>query len=95
MGAWGTGGRGGSTRAHRTWRLKVLNRDNWTCQQCGRPANEADHILPYHLRPDLEHDPDNGQALCHQHHLDKTLQEATQARTLKQRQRPPRQHPGA
>lgn len=95
MGGWVTGGRAGSTRAHRAWRKKVLDRDNWTCRQCGKPANEADHIHPVWSHPHLEHDTNNGQALCHQHHLDKTLQEAAQARAQRTRKRPTPRHPGA
>lgn len=37
--------------AWRAVRLAVLNRDNWTCQHCGKPGLEgddatADHIIP-------------------------------------------------
>jgi 5-methylcytosine-specific restriction endonuclease McrA len=27
-------------------RLRVLNRDAWTCGYCGQEANEVDHIIP-------------------------------------------------
>jgi len=27
-------------------RLKVLNRDAWTCNYCGESANEVDHVYP-------------------------------------------------
>ena len=27
-------------------RLKVLNRDAWTCTYCGESANEVDHVYP-------------------------------------------------
>jgi 5-methylcytosine-specific restriction endonuclease McrA len=27
-------------------RLAVLERDNYTCMHCGRPATEADHVIP-------------------------------------------------
>lgn len=27
-------------------RLKVLERDTWTCRYCSRPANHVDHVLP-------------------------------------------------
>jgi 5-methylcytosine-specific restriction endonuclease McrA len=95
MPAWGRGeGRTGSG-AHKKWRKKVLDRDGWECVQCGNPTNQADHILPWSTHPHLEFDVSNGQALCHQHHMEKTLQEAARARALKTRHRPPRQHPGA
>ncbi len=27
-------------------RLKILERDNWTCVYCGEPANHVDHVIP-------------------------------------------------
>lgn len=27
-------------------RLAVLDRDNWTCTYCGRPADQCDHVVP-------------------------------------------------
>jgi 5-methylcytosine-specific restriction endonuclease McrA len=36
----------GSTHAWRTLRVRVLARDRWTCQECGAPASDVDHVLP-------------------------------------------------
>lgn len=38
--------RGGSTRAWRRVRSRVLQRDGHRCQQCGGPATEVDHLIP-------------------------------------------------
>ena len=37
--------RGGSTRAWRKVRARVLARDRYRCQLCGAPASEVDHIV--------------------------------------------------
>ncbi|MDX6436767.1 MAG: 5-methylcytosine-specific restriction enzyme [Gaiellaceae bacterium] len=37
---------GGSTRAWRRLRARVLVRDDYRCQHCGKPATHADHVLP-------------------------------------------------
>lgn len=57
------------TSAHRKWRLLVMQRDNWLCQECLRqsritPATEAHHKIPLEERPDLALDVDNGEGLC-------------------------------
>lgn len=54
---------------HRNWRLLVMQRDNWLCQECLRqgritPATEAHHIIPLEERPDLALDVSNGEGLC-------------------------------
>ena len=38
--------RGGSTRAWRELRLKILARDANTCAYCGAEAKHVDHIIP-------------------------------------------------
>jgi 5-methylcytosine-specific restriction endonuclease McrA len=45
-------------------RLKVLERDAWTCRYCGRPANTVDHVVPLSDRPDLALEPSNLVAAC-------------------------------
>lgn len=60
-------------RTSGAWRREVLNRDNHTCRNCGRPASEADHIVPRADAPHLANDPDNGQALCKTCHAQKTI----------------------
>jgi len=55
------------------WRLAVWKRDNFTCQNCGKTANElkkegikicADHIKPYCNYPKLRYKISNGRTLC-------------------------------
>ena len=38
--------RGGSTWRWRKLRRRVLERDHWRCQLCGRRATHAGHIVP-------------------------------------------------
>lgn len=64
----------------RGWQLtkireRVLLRDEYTCQQCGRssPDLEVDHIIPLHLGG-AESD-ENRQSLCHECHEKKSEQE--------------------
>ena len=49
-----------------TWRRYVFARDDYSCQICGLRGGRlnADHIIPYALRPDLALDIDNGRTLC-------------------------------
>jgi 5-methylcytosine-specific restriction endonuclease McrA len=59
---------GGSTRAWRTVRARVLARDRGRCVVCGAPAEDVDHILP---REDGgSDDPRNLRSLCAAHHAD-------------------------
>jgi 5-methylcytosine-specific restriction endonuclease McrA len=45
-------------------RLRVLDRDHWTCHYCGQPANTVDHLEPLSDRPDLAHHMGNLVAAC-------------------------------
>ena len=48
----------------------ALNRDGWICRQCGKPANEVDHIID---RAIVKCDAmDNLQSLCKSCHSRKT-----------------------
>ena len=38
--------RKGSTRAWRTLRQQILQRDGFRCRYCGAPAAHVDHIVP-------------------------------------------------
>lgn len=60
---------GGSTRAWRRLRARVLARDGHRCQRCGKPATHADHILPK-AAGGTDHI-DNLEALCAQCNLAK------------------------
>jgi len=60
-----------------TWeevRRKVLERDNYTCVICGKPAEEVDHIVPVSLGGAL-FDMDNLQSLCKECHKKKTKED--------------------
>ena len=46
------------------WRKIVLDRDKYTCQICGQPANIADHILARRVHQELVLEIDNGRGLC-------------------------------
>lgn len=49
--------RGG--RRWRNLRAAILTTSD-ICAECGQPgADQVDHIIPVHLRPDLEYDPAN------------------------------------
>src|SRR3990167_3750748 len=56
------------------WRIKVFERDLYTCQSCGQVGGylQADHIKPFILYPDLRLELSNGQTLCIECHRLKT-----------------------
>ena len=53
------------------WKKKVKERDNYTCQICGKKIQgkncHAHHILPRQIKG-MRWDIDNGITLCYQHH---------------------------
>jgi len=51
---------------YRIWRNKVLERDHYTCQDCGSFGGPLDvhHIVPFAEDVNGRFDPDNGIALC-------------------------------
>jgi len=58
------------------WRKKVFERDNWTCQKCGRRTKigiritlHPHHIKPLAKYPRLVYKVDNGITLCKECHL--------------------------
>ena len=77
-------------------RMRVLRRDHYQCQatdslgvKCGRPANQADHIIPGD-----DHSYENLQALCAWHHARKSSAEGAAARRPRPtRRREPEPHP--
>lgn len=48
------------------WRKAVFERDNHTCQMCGKRGGNmhADHIKPFALNPGLRFELSNGRTLC-------------------------------
>ena len=61
------------TLEYRKWRLKVYERDRWTCQDCGKHCGEKD-IVAHHRQsfeeyPELRYEVDNGITLCRKCHL--------------------------
>lgn len=51
---------------YKTWRRHVFNRDNYTCQACGKRGGKlnADHVMPFSMYPDVRFEILNGQTLC-------------------------------
>ena len=66
-------------------RQRVLNRDNWRCQQCGRYGNQVDHIQPLQ-KGGAEYDLENLQVLCRGYHIEKTRMENRRVLTLSELQ---------
>ena len=52
------------TRDYKAFRLKVLARDQWTCQYCQSPADTVDHVIPISVAPDLVVSFENALACC-------------------------------
>jgi 5-methylcytosine-specific restriction endonuclease McrA len=50
---------------YKNWRKAVYERDNYTCQFCGKRGDlNADHIKPLYTNPELAYDVNNGRTLC-------------------------------
>lgn len=60
----------------RRLRLRILERDGWRCQTCGKWGNECDHILALQFGGEM-YDPANCQILCRGCHIKKTRKENT------------------
>lgn len=55
-----------STASYRHWRTAVYERDDYTCQLCGKRGGElqADHIKPWAYFAELRYTVSNGRTLC-------------------------------
>jgi 5-methylcytosine-specific restriction endonuclease McrA len=55
-----------NTEKYISWRRKIFEGDNYTCQICGIQGLklQADHIKSYTNFPELRYDIDNGRTLC-------------------------------
>lgn len=71
-------------------RKLALQRDNHTCQQCGKPGNQVDHIKRY--TQGGTHQLENLRTLCHPCHAHRTAQDSHENRARKQHPKEP--HPG-
>ena len=52
------------TRDYKAFRLKILQRDQWSCFYCQQPAATVDHIIPISKAPDLVVNYENAVACC-------------------------------
>ena len=52
------------TRDYKAFRIKVLQRDQWSCFYCHMPADTVDHVIPISVAPDLVVSFENAVACC-------------------------------
>lgn len=60
-----------STR-HKDWSLAVLERDRWTCRNCGAKGRDlvAHHVVPFSQDRSLRYEVSNGLTLCRACHCE-------------------------
>ncbi|MET8648422.1 HNH endonuclease [Nocardia aurea] len=71
---------------------RIRERDEYTCQACGRPGHEVDHVE--NVKSGGTDDEYNLQVLCSDCHKPKIQVEAAAGRAKRSRRRPARIHPG-
>jgi hypothetical protein len=56
---------------YKNWRRYVFERDDFTCQHCGKRGSkiQADHIKSWRDYPELRYDVNNGRTLCKSCHV--------------------------
>lgn len=71
---------------YKDWRKAVYERDEHTCQICGRRGGKlhAHHLNSFTTFPGLRYDPANGVTLCNEHHLEFHRQFGMGANTAEQ-----------
>ena len=76
-----------SSDAYKLWRFLVYERDNYTCQDCGKRGGNlsAHHIMPWSFFIDLRYVVSNGKTLCLECHK-KTYKEASEWRKFAREQ---------
>ena len=55
------------TNEQLNYKNSIRERDNHTCQLCGGPGHDVDHIIPWHISHDSL--PGNLRVLCHRCNL--------------------------
>jgi len=55
-------------KEYQTWRITVLERENYLCEYCDEPATDVHHSRPQKLEPGFVLDPDFGVTCCEKHH---------------------------
>ncbi|MGV0364308.1 HNH endonuclease [Corynebacterium kroppenstedtii] len=75
-------------------RTHIRQRDHYTCQVCGAPGKEVDHIIP--TSQGGTHHPTNLRVLCRTCHARKTTQETRAGKRAKDQllRLPAEHHPG-
>ncbi|MBY0791622.1 HNH endonuclease [Corynebacterium pseudokroppenstedtii] len=75
-------------------RTRIRQRDHYTCQLCGAPGREVDHIIP--TSQGGTHTSTNLRVLCRTCHTRKTTRETRVGKTQKTQRLhlPPEPHPG-